>query len=159
MIDGARVTKRDIETLPVRLVERIDILNQAASYQVFGSTFSVTDSGTVAMGKPDGVISIILKSDWFNDNSTVYHSAKMKLTGYNEPRIFYSPKHRTTLIDDFKPDLRTTLFWEPDITIQNNNEIIFKYFNADNSSLIKIVAEGITSTGIPVTGSAEYEVK
>jgi hypothetical protein len=159
MIDGSKVMKSDVEALPIRMIERIDILDNAASYQTFGYTTFITDSGTFKTDKPDGVISIILKSDWINDNSTVYHSAKMNLTGYNEPRIFYSPKHKTTLIDDFKPDLRTTLFWEPDITIQNNNEIIFRYFNADNSSLIKIVAEGITSTGIPVTGSAEYEVK
>lgn len=159
MIDGSRVTKRDIETLPVRIVERIDILNQAASYQVFGYTYAVNDSGKISMVKPDGVISVILKSDWLNDNSTIYYSAKMKLSGYDEPRMFYSPKHKTTLMADFKPDLRTTLFWEPYITIQNNSKAVLKFFNADNSSVIKVIAEGITSTGIPVSGSVEYEIK
>lgn len=159
MIDGLRVQKSDVESLPMRMVERIDVLNQAASYQVFGIVMSVSDSGRIKYGQPDGVISIILKTDWLDDNATVYHSAKMKLTGYNEPRVFYSPKHKTSLMSDFKPDLRTTLFWEPYITIQNNSNAILKFFNADNSSVVKIIAEGITSTGIPVSGSVEYEVK
>lgn len=159
MIDGLRVLKTDVESLPMRMVERIDVLNQAASYQVFGTVMSISDTGDVGFGPPDGVISIILKSDWLDENTAVYHSAKMKITGYNEQRIFYSPKHKTSLMSDFKPDLRTTLFWEPYITIQNNNRVILKYFNADNSSVIKVVAEGITSTGIPVSGSVVYEVK
>lgn len=33
------------------------------------------------------------------------------------------------------------------------------YYNADNPAIVKLIVEGITSTGIPVTGKAEYEVK
>jgi len=60
---------------------------------------------------------------------------------------------------DLNPDLRSTLFWKPDINLEGTNEVILKYYNGDNSSLIRIVAEGITSTGIPITGKVEYEVK
>jgi hypothetical protein len=37
--------------------------------------------------------------------------------------------------------------------------VILKYFNGDNPSLVRLVAEGITTSGIPVTGKAEYEVR
>jgi len=37
--------------------------------------------------------------------------------------------------------------------------IILGYNNADVSSTYKIIVEGITSEGIPVTGKVEYEVK
>jgi hypothetical protein len=159
MIDGNKVLKSDVESLPVRMIERIDVLNQAASYQVFGYVMSVSDSGTIAMGKPDGVISIILKSDWTNDNSTVYHSAKTNFRGYDEPRIFYSPKHYVKLESDYKPDLRTTLFWEPDIKIEDSRDYSLKYFNSDNSSEVKILVEGITSTGVPVYVTTKYKVQ
>lgn len=33
------------------------------------------------------------------------------------------------------------------------------YYNADNPAIVKLIVEGITSTGIPVTGKAKYEVK
>jgi len=141
------------------MIERIDVLNQAASYQVFGYVMSVSDSGTIAMGMPDGVISIILKSDWTDDNSTVYHSAKIKFRGYDEPRIFYSPKHYAKLESDYKPDLRTTLFWEPDIKVEDRRDYNLKYFNSDNSSEVRILVEGITSTGVPVYVTTKYKVQ
>jgi len=40
-----------------------------------------------------------------------------------------------------------------------NKDYMVKYFNADISSTYRIIVEGITSTGIPVTGKIEYEVK
>jgi hypothetical protein len=89
----------------------------------------------------------------------VFHSVNFKFSGYNEPRIFYSPKHSSPLEIDHKPDLRTTLYWDPNIKINNNQDVFVRYFNGDNSSVIKIVVEGITSSGIPVTGSTEYEVR
>jgi hypothetical protein len=108
-------------------------------------------------GYSDGAISIILKKD-IVDNS-VYHSVNVKLSGFNEPRIFYSPKHHTTLESDYKPDLRTTLFWEPNIKVENNEDVILNYYNSDNPSKVKVIVEGITTGGIPVTGTTEYEVK
>jgi hypothetical protein len=60
---------------------------------------------------------------------------------------------------DLNPDLRSTLYWKPDINLEGTNEVILNYYNGDNSSLVRIIAEGITTTGIPVTGKAEYEVK
>lgn len=145
LLDGMPVDFEGIATLPVSLIERIDIVNNA--YGMFGQK-----------GKY-GAISYTTKNDWGSTHSPYYHSANIKFSGYNEPRIFYSPKHHTTLESDYKPDLRTTLFWEPDISIENNKEIVLTYFNADNSSRVKVVIEGITTAGIPVTGTTDYEVK
>jgi hypothetical protein len=88
-----------------------------------------------------------------------YYSVNTKISGYNEPRIFYSPKHYSKLESDYKPDLRTTIFWEPNISVENDKDFFLNFFNADNPSKVKIVIEGITTTGVPVTGKAEYEVK
>jgi S-adenosylhomocysteine hydrolase len=85
-----------------------------------------------------------------------YHSINTKISGYNEPRIFYSPKHNKP---DYNPDLRTTLFWEPNITLENGKDYSLKFYNADISSIIKICVEGITTTGIPITGSINYKVQ
>jgi hypothetical protein len=73
--------------------------------------------------------------------------------------IFYSPKHHTTLLSDYKPDLRTTLFWEPNIKLENNKDLFLNYYNIDNPSKVKVIVEGITTTGIPVTAKTEYEVR
>jgi len=114
----------------------------------------------IRKGPMDGVISIITRDNYDAKFARhVFHSANMQISGYNEPRIFYSPKHHTTLEKDYKPDLRTTLFWEPDIEIGDDKECFLNYYNDDNPGKIIITVEGITSSGIPVTGTAEYEVK
>ena len=151
LIDGMITTEDDVKTLQVSSVERIDILDNMASYAVWGAG---TGSSPI-----DGVISIILKSDFAASRTSVYHSANANYSGYNEPRVFYSPKHHKKLESDYKPDLRTTLLWEPNIKVENNKEVLLNYFNADNPSKVKVIVEGITTGGIPVTGQTEYEVK
>jgi hypothetical protein len=149
LLDGMDVGWEGIQFLPVEWIERFDAVRP-------GSTAAMV-WGEKAKG---GVISVITKTGVStNYIAPVYHSVNIRLTGYNEPRIFYSPKHHTTLESDYKPDLRTTIFWEPDIKVENNKEVFLNYFNADNPSKVKVVVEGITTGGIPVTGKTEYEVK
>ncbi|MCX6328361.1 MAG: hypothetical protein NTZ85_02445 [Bacteroidia bacterium] len=107
------------------------------------------------------VISVITRSfdTYTYTDRPVFYPANIKFSGYNEPRIFYSPKHFFTLESDYKPDLPTTLFWEPNIKLENNKDLYLNFFNADNSSTIKVIVEGITTTGIPVTAETEYDVR
>ncbi len=156
MIDGVRASELEVKSIPLSMVERIDILDEVASYSTFSTIVSVNDS-TASM--IDGVISIILRDDLWNTPSTVFHSVNVKISGYAEPRIFYSPKHRATLQADYKPDLRTTLLWKPDIEVSNYRETILNFYNGDNPAIIQITAEGITSTGIPVSGKTEYIIR
>jgi len=147
LLDGVPVGYDVIATLIGSEIDRIDIIKPGAEASIFG------------MSGANGVISVITRSAGPFTDRPVYHSVNIKFSGYNEPRIFYSPKHSSTLESDYKPDLRTTLFWEPNIKLENNQELYLKYFNADNSSTIKVTVEGITTTGIPVTASTEYDVR
>ena len=148
MLDGMEVNYDAISSIPVSWVERIDVI-----CPINGEL----EWGEIKGG--NGVVSILLKSDalWSSTIPT-YHSVNKSITGYNEPRIFYSPKHGNSLKEDKEPDLRTTLFWEPNIEIEKNKKAILKYYNTDNSSTVRIVVEGITSDGIPITSLTEYEV-
>jgi hypothetical protein len=146
MLNGMEAEYEAFSFMPVSWVERIDVLCPLNGSLQWG-------------GRGEGgVVSILLKSDWSSTILT-YHSVNKSITGYNEPRIFYSPKHHRSLKDDKKPDLRTTLFWEPNIEMENNKEVLLNYFNSDNPSKVKVIVEGITTGGIPVTGFTEYEVK
>lgn len=146
ILNGMEVGYESIEAIPISLVERIDVLCPINGELQWGERGG------------NGVVSILLKSDWSSTTIT-YHSVNKSITGYNEPRIFYSPKHNSSLKADKKPDLRTTLFWEPNIKMENNKEVLLNYYNSDNPSIVKVIVEGITTRGIPVTGGTEYEVK
>ena len=145
LLDGLQVGYDEIAILPVSLIERIDIVFNA--YGMYG------ESGKY------GAISYTTRNDWGSPHAPFYHSSNIRFTGYNESRVFYSPKHHATLESDYKPDLRTTLFWEPNIKVKNNEDFFLNYYNSDNSSAIRVTVEGITADGIPVTGTTEYEVQ
>jgi hypothetical protein len=162
MINGAKVDPSELYSIPFDIIDRIDVLWMPASIAVFGAqgadleTVKGRDTNTHL---PDGVINIITRVDGSSKTTADYHSIHLKISGYNEARIFYSPKHATDLKSDYKPDLRTTLYWEPNIKMLTNQDFMLKYFNADNSSTIRVIAEGITTSGIPITAKIEYEVK
>lgn len=156
MIDGVKVTIDELRTIPVKWVERIDIMETVASYSAFKTIIQTDDSTSSLI---DGVISVILRNDFETYSTPEYHSVNMKFSGYDEPRIFYSPKHFNKLESDYKPDLRTTIYWKPDIIMRSDNDLILNFFNTDVSSSVTIVVEGITSTGIPIVDKVEYLVR
>ena len=146
LIDGAVSSITDILALPVSCIDRIDILKGPIT-----ATFGVRGSS--------GVIAIItLTANRFTNVNIESHSVRIKISGYDPPRVFYSPNHSISSSSIYNPDLRSTLFWAPNITLEYNKNKILKYFNADHSSMIKIVLEGITSGGIPVSAKALYKV-
>jgi len=148
LIDGNPISFDQLPDIPISQIERIDVLKIVASTTIYGLRGGC------------GVINLITKAGGVPDvHKPVDYSAKLKISGYNDSRIFYSPKHLPDSNSDLLPDLRSTLYWKPEINLEGTNEVILKYYNGDNSSLIKIIAEGITTTGIPVTGFTEYKVK
>ena len=155
MIDGVKVSEDEVKSIPITWVERIDIIDNPAA-TLIRSVVQVTDS-TSAMS--DGVVSIMLKTNAEPDNLPEFHSVNRSVSGFDEPRIFYSPRHKVSLEMDYKPDVRATLFWKPDFVVENHKEQVLNFYNGDNPCRIRIVAEGITSSCIPVSATAEYEVK
>jgi hypothetical protein len=148
LIDGNPVSFDELRWIPISLIERIDVLKNVASTTIYGLRGGC------------GVINLITKAGGETGKYKLPdYSAKLKISGYNASRIFYSPTHLKDSNSDYNPDLRSTLYWNPDINLESNKEVTLNYYNGDNSSLIRIIAEGITTTGIPVTGKAEYEVR
>jgi hypothetical protein len=148
LLDGNEVGWEGLANIPIEWIARVDYVKGRNAIFIWG----IRGSG--------GVVSVMLKPDLLdNKPKEVYPSETIKFTGFNEPRIFYSPKHHTSLESDYKPDLRNTLFWDPDITLKDNKDTTIVFYNSDNPGLIIIKAEGITDKGIPVTGSAVYRVE
>ena len=147
LIDGIQKSYDDLMSLPVSFIDRIDVLKSAgttASYGVRGS---------------NGVISIITRTgDRVLPNPSVNHSVNVKISGYDAARVFYSPQHATSSVPTYEPDFRTTLFWEPDIRLRSNENVSLHYYNADKTSTILVIVEGITTSGIPVTCTTEYKI-
>lgn len=69
------------------------------------------------------------------------------LLGYQRPLEFYSPQYDTPeKKDDNKPDLRTTIYWKPDVTIKEGKAQV-EFYTADGPVDYSIVVEGVTGDG------------
>lgn len=146
LVDGLESRFEELIYMPVSFIDRIDVLKSAGT-----SIFGVRGS--------KGVINIITKTGGgVFKYSPVTYSANKKFSGYDAPRIFYSPVHLSNS-SEYIPDMRSTLYWKPDLFFDDLSKVLLNYYNGDISSLIRIIAEGITATGIPIAGKAEYEVR
>ena len=68
--------------------------------------------------------------------------------GYQLPVEFYSPQYdNISSKENLVPDLRTTLFWKPNIKTDINGRATFTFYTSDNPGPFFIIVEGITDKG------------
>jgi hypothetical protein len=66
--------------------------------------------------------------------------------GFYKAREFYSPKYEATSVTR-QPDLRTTIYWKPDIVTDKDGNASLSFFNADTKGTYRITVEGIDTDG------------
>ncbi|WP_295649425.1 MG2 domain-containing protein [uncultured Mucilaginibacter sp.] len=80
------------------------------------------------------------------------------INGYYQARTFYKPLYDTPK-DQTKPDLRTTIHWEPNIITDTKGEATVSFYNADPKTTVRIIVEGVKATGGALSATATYLVK
>ena len=74
--------------------------------------------------------------------------ANNTVSGYTAIRQFYSPNFATISEENEKQDLRTTLYWNPQIVTTNgNNKVLLTFYNNDITKSFRVVIEGMTKDG------------
>jgi len=119
--------------------------------------------------RADGIISITTKSGTFSPKekqadlpplATEGSSVTLMPKGYYRARVFYSPKYdnqQNAL--EHGPDLRSTIFWDPNIVTDKNGNASIEYFNADGRGTYRAVIEGIDNEGNIGRYVLRYQVK
>jgi hypothetical protein len=71
------------------------------------------------------------------------------VVGYSPIREFYSPNYATFVRSNEQRDVRTTLYWKPQvITTKNKNKVTLVFYNTDVfSKALRIVVEGMNKDG------------
>jgi hypothetical protein len=77
--------------------------------------------------------------------------------GYDKFRSFYSPRYDVE--NDQKTDLRSTIYWNPNLLFNKENKIDLNFYNNDTVGDYRIVIEGIDSKGKIARSSYTYQVK
>ena len=88
------------------------------------------------------------------------HIARVKPQGYQMPAAFYAPKYDTAQKrDEGLADLRTTLFWDPEVLCLSGEETLVEFYAADPKTRYRVTGEGVTADGSPVRIEAEVSVE
>ncbi|MEO8763353.1 MAG: hypothetical protein ABI416_03660 [Ginsengibacter sp.] len=70
------------------------------------------------------------------------------VSGYTSVREFYTPNYNSFDTDNDKKDLRTTLYWNPQVfTTRGNNKVKFTFYNNDVTKSFRVVIEGMAKDG------------
>ena len=111
--------------------------------------FKGPSAAAFGMRGANGVISITTRrggktgNQIENSNQVIYTPL-----GYQKPVEFYSPKYETLEAKrSVIPDLRTTIFWKPDVVISEDGEAFFEFYTSDYRTTYSVVIEGITADG------------
>jgi TonB-dependent SusC/RagA subfamily outer membrane receptor len=133
VVDG--VEGADFNTINASEVETVEVLKYAGA-AIYG------------MNGGNGVIVITTKRGAGTDWKDIASIGILPITiqGYYKAREFYSPKYENNTPNPH-PDLRSTIYWQPELTTNKDGEALFDYYNADGTGAYRIVVEGIDEKG------------
>ncbi|HZY37852.1 MAG TPA: MG2 domain-containing protein [Mucilaginibacter sp.] len=147
VIDGAEVAPDDLNFLSSNDVETVELLKYASA-----SMYGVEGGG--------GVLVITTKQTRQLDPKDIpaIGVLPIKLMGYYKAREFYSPKYENAA-EGKQPDLRSTIYWNPEIKTDASGSAAFDYYNADGTGNYKVTVEGIDKDGNIGKQVFEYKVE
>ncbi len=67
--------------------------------------------------------------------------------GFYKARVFYVPKYDHAEGHEIEPELRSTIYWNPDIRTDRNGHATLNYSNAKSAGTYKVIVEGIDQKG------------
>jgi hypothetical protein len=141
-VDGVLVfDKEKVANLPPENIEKIETVNRRTFYGDF---------------RFDGVISIFTNLGNVYESMIPPEALKTKLFFYNQPDGFPIAEYEEE--EKRIPDLRSLIYWNPDIKFDENGNLTLAYNHSDELGTYEIIVEGITTEGIPFSHSIDYEV-
>jgi hypothetical protein len=134
-------------TMPLGDIDKIEIIKNSMGMAAYGSRGG------------NGIIAVYTRKGRINNTYKRYVRGRLEvdIEGFHLPEEFYSTKYNLLNINDEQPDYRPTLFWNPNLDMENN-QAQFEYYSSDFMSDYAIIVEGITSRGKIWTGIKVFSV-
>lgn len=147
VIDGVEVDAQLMNNFPVQRVAFIDVLRSLNKSAIYGSG-------------GNGVIAIYTKTnEQMAQSRNQPGLLNFLLPGYHKAATYTSPDYGSDTNND-KPDFRTTLYWNPAISISKTAaKTSVEFYTSDRASVYSIRLEGVTADGRPVVASKLFEVQ
>lgn len=133
MVDGILMDPEMLMTIPPDNVESVEVLRNGSKTSIYGADAAA------------GLLLINLKKGAYA-TATSLNIVSYTPQGYYKAREFYSPQY-DQLKNQPKVDLRTTIYWNPNVATDKDGNAHFEYFNADAKGTYRVVIEGIDANG------------
>ncbi len=148
IVDGMYVEPEFMDIINVQDIETVEVLKSGANLAIYGSRGG------------GGVLIITTKRGGGNYGYSNYAPGIITATpkGYSVSREFYSPTYDTPTANS-APDLRTTIYWNPQLLTDSLGKTKFSYFNSDEKGTYRVVVEGFNIEGNLARTEYTYEVK
>ena len=105
------------------------------------------------------VVSIKLKRFDPNDQTQDPFKSNYYIPSFAVSKEFYTPLYNTEEKRKSQiPDLRKTIYWDPDLKIDASGNTTVEFYNGDRYTKVKCILEGITDEGVPIHQEYDYNV-
>ncbi|HEX8060230.1 MAG TPA: TonB-dependent receptor plug domain-containing protein, partial [Cyclobacteriaceae bacterium] len=137
LVDGVTMTESQVRTVPVRSIDRIDVLK-------YGGT------ATYGVRGANGVIAIFTKTGVSTapppDPSETKKMALIKWPGYSPTTKYFASYYKETI------------YWSPIVITDGQEPTTISFPAADVPATYRIVVEGVTLSGAPLRAEKLVEV-
>lgn len=135
MLDGMIIDSETLNTIPPEMVESVEVLRNGSKTSVYGTDGSA------------GLLLINTKKGNFAELASTPNIVTYAPKGYYKAREFYSPRYDDPKTNTQMADLRSTVYWSPNLATDKEGKASFDYFNADAKGAYRMVIEGIDGNG------------
>ncbi|MCX2573461.1 TonB-dependent receptor plug domain-containing protein [Pedobacter sandarakinus] len=149
VLDGMRVEADFLDNITPSDVESIELLKSPGNTAIYGSQGG------------GGVLVITTKRGGGATSYNRYAPGILTINpkGFSAIRQFYSPKYDMESTNSSRQDLRTTIYWNPQVVAPADGKAKFEFYNADEPGQYRVVIEGLDALGHLARKVYTYDVK
>lgn len=136
-----------VRAIPLSDVEKIEVLKSPQNLAAYG------------VKGANGVIAIYTRRGELDpEYAAAKNIIENRIVGYNKYRQFYSPKYIPQKTQGKQQDLKTLLYWNPEVKTINGSTAL-SFFSSDQPGKYCIFVEGVANDGKICLGTAQFEIK
>jgi len=148
ILDGMNVGPEFLSDVNVNDIASVEILKSIGNTAIYGS---------------QGASGIIIINTKRGTSSQVYRSYAPGILAFSpiglfQPKEFYVPNYNSPKINNLSADLRTTIYWKPNIVTDSLGKAKISFFNADGTGNYKVTIEGMDLNGNIARKIMHYQI-
>lgn len=139
IVDGMIMSPDHLDDLSTDQIYSIEVLRSGGLLALYGSD------------APGGALVITTKHG--NEGTAYFTQAQpngimtFPFAGFHKAKAFYVPKYGSPKKDAEQPDMRSTVYWNPNILTDKEGKATLEFYNNDSKGAYRVVVEGIDDEG------------